>query len=242
MNKLEHLDEFIAVLSHYQMSSRNQELLSNIKLTLLSGPSAVGRNTIIDRLLLKKNYHYIVSDTTREPRINDGIIEENGKNYWFRSEVDFLKDLREGSFLEAEVIHDQQVSGISIRELMSAVNYHKTSITEIEIGGFLRVLSIKPDTVAVIVLPPSFDEWIYRLNSRSKMDVSETQRRLKTAVKIFSEAASNEQLHLVVNDHLERAVQEIDMLSRHESLPPNPLAKELAKALHAQTLDYLGKL
>src|SRR5579885_607634 len=113
MNRLEHLQEFKTVLANYRISPASQRILQQTNLVLLAAPTSAGRNTIIRELLKTGDYHYIVSDTTRQPRINDGIPEQNGVEYWFRSEADILKDLAAGQYVEAAIIHNQQVSGIS---------------------------------------------------------------------------------------------------------------------------------
>src|SRR5438309_1023704 len=117
---LQHYTEFKAVLDKYHVSDAAKTKLEGLKLVLMLAPTSGGRNTIIKRQLQTGNYYYIVSDTTRPPRVNDGALEQNGNEYWFRTEDEILADLKTGSFLEAELIHDQQVSGISIRELEKA--------------------------------------------------------------------------------------------------------------------------
>lgn len=102
MNRLRHLPEFAETLSRYRVSEPVIEVLHSFRLVLLSGPSASGRNTIINELLKSGQYVYIVSDTTRRPRVNNGVKETNGVEYWFRSEEQLLDELRHGDFLEAE--------------------------------------------------------------------------------------------------------------------------------------------
>ena len=114
-NHLKHLDEFTDILANYQVSPRAIKSLKSVKLVLLIAPSAGGRNTLINRLMTTGRYNFIVSDTTRAPRVNNGLPEQSGREYWFRSEEEILSDLKNGEFLEAEIIHSQQVSGISIR-------------------------------------------------------------------------------------------------------------------------------
>ena len=239
MNKLVHAEEFSELLSNYRVSSEGTKLLQNLRLVLLSGPSASGRNTIIERLLDKGEYKSIVSDTTRKPRVNNGIKEQNGVTYHFRGEEDFISDLKQGAFLEAEIIHNQQVSGISIRELKAVVDSTSIAITEVEIGGFLNILSRKPDTVGIFVLPPSFDEWLDRLHSRSRMPAQEVASRLTTGLRIFEEALSNHQARIVINDNLDKAVDEVDRLAHNRLAPSSTEGRKLAAKLRTSTKLYL---
>jgi len=212
MNRLDHRQEFESVLSVYQLSSSAKAILSKLSLVLLSGPSASGRNTIIEELVKKGDYQEIVSDTTRKPRFNNGVKEINGQTYWFRDEESFLADLKKGAFLEAEIIHNQQVSGISIRELIRAQEANKVAITEVEIGGFLKILDLKPDTLGIFVLPPSFDIWLARLKNRNKISDEEMINRLTTGLRIYKTALDKSGIPIVVNDDLTVAVSDIDKI------------------------------
>jgi guanylate kinase len=240
MNSLKLREQLEKILMDYHISKAGERLLANLRLVLLGGPSAVGRNTIIDQLVKTDRYRLIVSDTTRNLRVNDGIREENGVNYWFRSEEDVLADLEDGEFLEAEIIHDQQVSGISMRELKRAIKANKIAVTDIEIGGFNNIMSIKPDTVGILVLPPSFEEWMSRLRLRTNMPKSEILNRLRTGVRIFSEAVSQSPAKIVINDYLKRTVSEIDALANGAKEVDVSHKLELAHKLLEQTQDYLS--
>ena len=153
MNKLKQIDEFRKVLGNYQLSDDAKQILSATRLVLLVGPTSSGRNTIIAELVRTGGFHYIVSDTTREPRTKDGIlIEQNGREYWFRKEAELLADLQRGDFLEAAVIHEQQVSGISIREIKAAYQADQVAITDIESVGATTIHDLKPDATFIFVL------------------------------------------------------------------------------------------
>ena len=130
MNELRQLTEFQDLLANYQLSKGALQTLSQTQLVLLVAPTSSGRNHLIRELMKTDDYYYIVSDTTRRPRTNDGIMEQSGVEYWFRDEADVLSDIRDGKYLEAAVIHQQQVSGISIRELQKATDLGKIAITD----------------------------------------------------------------------------------------------------------------
>ena len=201
--------EFETVLKKYRISDEGKQLLSKIKLVLLVSPTSAGRNTLIKELSKTGKYEYIVSDTTRPQRENNGVMEQDGIEYWFRSEDDILSDLKKGLFLEAELIHDQQVSGISLRELKKAAEHDKIAINEVEHEGIYNIVEAKPDTFAIMILPPSPEEWMDRLNNRSDMTTEEIQNRLKTAEKILEAAQERIFYKIVINDDLTRAANEI---------------------------------
>lgn len=239
MNHLEYRPEFESILKNYKLSDEAYRLLKKLSLVLLAGPSAAGRNTIIERLVKGSNYQYIVSDTTRKPRVNDGVMERDGINYWFRNELDLLNDLKRGAFLEAEVIHEQQVSGISMRELEKSYKSGKTAITEVEIGGFINILHLKPDTFGIFVFPPSFDIWLERLKLRGEMPKEEVRSRLKTGVRIFNEALSRKDANIAVNVKIEDTVAEIDALVKKRSKLNTKSGKKVASELLKDTQTFL---
>jgi len=241
MNELRNRDVFVQVLTQYQLSDAAKATLAQTRLVLLVGPSSSGRNTIIAELLKTGHYHYIVSDTTRQPRVNDGVPEQNGREYWFRSEEDMLKDLQNGEFLEAAIIHNQQVSGISIRELKVAADEDKIAINEIEVVGADSIYAAKPDAEFFFVLPPSFDEWMARMSARGELPADEVHRRLTSAVQELTVGLSRPYYHFIVNEAFAEAAQSIDSTVRENSMPNNQDdARAVATRLLNDTKAYLS--
>ncbi len=237
VNQLKQIEEFKKILADYHISEHGRGILDGLPLIILAAPSSTGRNTIINELLKTNRYHFIISNTTRKPRVNDGKLEENGVEYWFKTEEEMLDDLKRGEMLEAEIIHNQQVSGISIKELENAKNEGRIAITDIEIGGFNHVLREKPDTIAVVLLPPSFDVWQSQLVNRGPMLDEERKRRLTTALQIFQETMDNPGLILIVNHDLHKTVEIFKNLD--ETIPDQREAHRVAKELLEETKNYL---
>ncbi|HSX06377.1 MAG TPA: hypothetical protein VLG92_01505 [Candidatus Saccharimonadia bacterium] len=244
MNQLTRIDEFREVLAHYQLSDGAKATLQGIQLVLLVGPSSSGKNTIISELVKSGRYHTLISDTTRQPRINNGVLEENGREYWFRSEDDILADLKEGSFLEAAIIHNQQVSGISIRELQSAVADHKVAINEIEVVGADHTHQLVPSAQFLFILPPSFDEWITRMNARGTLPADETKRRLESAVMELTMALEKDYYAFIINDTFLQTTKHVDaVISEHAiDTEGQAHAKAVAQQLLADTQQFLANL
>lgn len=236
--------EFEAVIDSYQPSSHARQVASDVTLAVMSGPTAAGRNTIIWSLLKTGKYYFIVSDTTRPKRTNDGVPEQNGKEYWFRTEQEVLDDLKAGEFLEAELIHNQQVSGISIRELERARNEHKIAITDVDIQGIDNALNAKSDAIALLVFPPDFDTWQQRLSKRGSMDVTELRKRVGTAADIFALPEQSDRYKIVINDTIEHAVEQVRAIAEKGSVDATfqERAREIARGLKVQTQTYLRRL
>lgn len=242
MNELRHIDDFNRILSDYHLSDAAKQLLEQLRLVLLVGPSSSGRNTIINELLKSGDYHYIVSDTTRKPRENDGVLEQNGREYWFRSEDEILKDLELGQFLEAAVIHDQQVSGISMRELATAVDEGRVAINEIEVVGADNIYAAKPDTLFLFILPPSFDEWMVRMDIRGTLPPDEVRRRLESAVKEITLALSRDYYRFIVNDTFMQTAAAVNAMIMHNARSEEHQAhgRQVAEQVLADTQRFLS--
>jgi guanylate kinase len=213
-----------------------------LKLVLMLAPTSGGRNTIIRHQLATGRYYYIISDTTRPPRENDGVMEQNGSEYWFRTEEELLADLQAGEFLEAEIIHGQQVSGISIRELEKAQKANKTAITDVDIEGIHNVVKAKPDTIVVMLMPPSFDEWQRRLAGRGQMRPDELKRRLETAQKIFQDGLEHDYYHFVISENIEQSGAIIDAIVEGKANPHQGRGRGLIEHLQSSLNDKLSTM
>jgi guanylate kinase len=239
MPKLAYYSEFREILADYIMSDRAKQALQGLKLVLLVAPTSTGRNTVIKELVENDNYYFVISDTTREPQIRDGKKEESGINYFFRTEEEMLADLEAGEYLEAAIIHEQQVSGISIRELEKVKNQGKVAITDIEIVGADNVMKAKPDTIAIFLLPPSFEVWQHRMSSRGHMSQPELINRLKSAQKEFEAALQHDYYNFVISDNVGQAAAIIDDIAQGK---PNPHEGRGVGIIHALQDNLQQKL
>lgn len=244
MNQLKKLDEFRRELASYKLSPAAAEILASTKLVLLVAPTSSGRNTIIQELLKTGEFHFIISDTTRQPRVNNGILEQNGREYWFRTEAEFLSELRLGEFLEAAIIHNQQVSGISIRELKKARDDNKIAITDVEVVGAGHIQSAKPDALVIFMVPPTFDIWLERIHKRGQMPADELKRRLTSACKEFEAALANDYYRFVLNDTISGTAAEVQAFASSGRYDPlkETFARQVAERLYSDTQGYLASL
>ncbi len=234
------LNQFSRVLKDYRPIPEAVELLRDINFVAFFGPSASGKNTIIKDLVESGLYYYIVSDTTRQKRINNGIPEKDGVEYWFRDEEDFLSELKKGQFLEAEIIHNQQVSGVSLRELQKARSLKKTAVADLDIGGIEKVLSINEMIKVYLILPPSFNTWIKRLKLRNPIDEQEIKRRLITAVRIFKSARTIKNLIIVINTNHNLASKNIRLNLEQGEVIQHGDSNDMLNRLILETEDYLS--
>ena len=239
---LKHIVEFRKVLKDYRVSERAKQDLQGLRLVLMVGPSSVGRNTVIRKLLASEDYYFVISDTTRPPRSNDGVMEQNGREYWFKTEEEMLEGLKNGAYLEAELIHNQQISGISLRELEKAKQQNKIAITDMELGGVSTVMQVKPDSMAIMLLPPSFEVWEKRMMGRGRMSNHELRRRLDTAVKVIDDGLNKNFYRYVIADNVEHAAATIDGIVKSGAGQQEGHAKEILRDLQYQLQQKLESM
>jgi guanylate kinase len=216
MNRLERIKEFQTVLSNYQISDATRTAIRQTPFIALVSVSSAGRNTMIRRLVEGGKYHFVVSDTTRRPRVNDGVLEQTGREYWFKSEDEFLEGLKKGDYIEAAIIHNQQVSGVSVKELNKAKQDNLIAISDIDVQGVEKMQSISELIIPVFVIPPSYKEWQDRLRNRGEMSEGELQNRLSSAEEELSFALSKDYYHFLINNDLEHAIKGLDKIAHDE--------------------------
>ena len=191
------LDERIAT---YTPPKAARQIISSTKIALLVGISGAGKDTIKRGLLKKPGFGEIVSHTTRPPRSNEGVLEEDGVDYHFIDEDTAHAMLDRGEFVEAKYVHGT-VYGTSINEVRRA-GESGTAITDVDVQGVAEYKGVSDQVVAIFVIPPNYEEWIRRLKRRYTTDeefLREWPKRRDSAVK--------EYYHCVVNDDLDRAIE-----------------------------------
>jgi guanylate kinase len=177
------------------------------KVLVVTGPSGVGKGTIINRLLdHHPEFVLSISATTREPR--EG--EVHGTDYYFLTREQFEDRVAKGEFLEyAE--YAGNLYGTPRAELDRMV---KALVLEIEIKGALQVRETLPEALQVFILPPSFETLRERLVGRGTDKPEVIERRLARAREELDEA-EREAAHFgnkIVNDDLDESVRELEAL------------------------------
>src|SRR4051794_18748895 len=90
-------------LATYQPTAETKELIKQTPILLLVGPTGAGKDSIKDKLLSTGRFHHIVSHTTRPPRINHGVVEQDGREYHFIDKTSAGRMLDDHSFIEAKI-------------------------------------------------------------------------------------------------------------------------------------------
>lgn len=172
-------------------------------LVVISGPSGVGKDTIIERLLeLDPNLKYSVSCTTRAPRPG----EVDGVNYTFVSRERFEELVAKGHFLE-HASYDGHLYGTPAAPVEAARAAGQDILLKIEVNGAEQVRKRARDGVFIFIAPPSHEELVRRQELRSKEIHEDMSERRRIAEKEMAYARDYD--HVVVNDDLDRAVREV---------------------------------
>ena len=181
------------------------------KTFIISGPSGVGKSTVLKELFQDRDdLYFSVSATTRPPRPG----EINGVHYHFTDVDEFRKMISEDAFLEyAEYVGN--FYGTPKKFVDEAMEQGKDVVLDIEVQGALQVVHKRPDVVRIFIAPPSWEELERRLTARNTDSPEKVQERLLRA-KVELKAADQYD-YFVINDNVENAVAELRaiMLAEH---------------------------
>lgn len=179
------------------------------RLTVLAGPTAVGKGTVAAHV---REHHpevwLSVSTTTRPPR--PGEVE--GVHYHFVDDAEFDRMVRDGEFLEWAVVHGRAKYGTPRGPVERALDEGRPALLEIDLQGARQVRATMPEAQFVFLAPPTWDELVRRLVGRGTEGLEEREARLATAR--IELAAAAEFDATVVNEDVRRATGDLVSLMR----------------------------
>ena len=183
--------------------------MTSPRLTVVSGPTAVGKGTVVARLRSEHPEIFVsVSATTRPPRPG----EVDGVHYLFVTEPEFDALIEENALLEWAVVHGAYRYGTPKAPVLEALAAGKNALLEIDLQGARQVRETLPDARFVFLAPPSWEELVRRLTGRGTESAAQQERRLITAEAEM--AAQTEFDHVVVNREIGQAVEDLVALLR----------------------------
>ena len=169
----------------------------------VSGPSGVGKGTIIKRVMsMRPNVAHSISVTTRAPRPG----ETDGVDYYFRDEAAFRQMQDQGEILESDH-YCGNYYGTPLSPLEQLVSQGIDVLLDITVPGSISIMKNYPEAISLFLLPPSFSELQRRLEKRGTEDAGAMQRRLQKARDEISQARLFK--YLVINDDLDETARRI---------------------------------
>lgn len=187
---------------------------------VVSGPSGAGKTTLLRRVLERdERLRFSVSHTTRRPR----PAEVEGEDYFFVTPEEFRRLADARSFLEwAE--YQGNLYGTSRGAVEEALAADHDVLIEVEVKGAKQIRERMPESVSVIVLPPSFDTLGRRLRERASDTEEVIQKRLEIAREEIREA--EDYSYVLINEDLERAVADLERIISVARLRPQHVLPE----------------
>lgn len=176
------------------------------KLVILSGPSGVGKDTVIDHWRkCNPDVERVVAYTTRQPR--DG--ESDGIDYNFVPEERFKQLADEGAFLEWKEVYGNYYA-TPLRDMEKLLADGKIAVLKIDVQGALTAMELRPDAITIFILPPNLEELERRIHDRNSDPADVIMKRQQKAMEEIRQSSKYQ--HRIVNDNLENVVRELDRL------------------------------
>ena len=172
------------------------------KFIIISGPSGVGKGTILNTLLEEVNGWFSVSMTTRN--IREGEVE--GVNYYFINKDEFKKRIEDGQLLEYNIYNDNYY-GTPKDKVLEKLNEGINVFLEIDVNGARNIKNMFSDAVLIYIAPPSIEVLRERLISRGTEDMETIENRLKIADSELKQIDFYD--YVVVNDNLDKAINDV---------------------------------
>ncbi len=185
--------------------------MSKGALVIISAPSGTGKSTVCQKLLQRRrDLRYSVSCTTRPPRSG----EKDGRAYHFLSVEEFKRRIQRHEFLEWALVHGHYY-GTLRRCIEQSIEEGRWVLLAIDVQGAAAIRRKIPESVLVFLVPPSWEALRHRLAMRRE-DADTAATRLANARAELDEAKRYD--YIVVNDELERAVEQMECILTAEAL------------------------
>src|SRR5512143_4163191 len=167
-------------------------------LIVISGPSGVGKDTVIQRMIERNlPFHFVVTATTRPPRPN----EIHGRDYFFFSHDEFAEMIEKGELLEHAIVYNDY-KGIPKAQVRGALASGKDVVMRLDVQGAATIRNLYPDALLIFLSPQDETEMVNRLQERKTETPEGLKLRIATArqemnhVTSFDYVVINRELHL----------------------------------------------
>lgn len=203
---------FEAILPSYKMNEEVLKTFVDSNFAVIAGPAGAGKDTIRNKLIADYAGRYtgIISTTTRDPRPG----EVDGVDYHFRQVEEIKAELSQGKFFQAALVHNQQVSCLSIKEI-EKLQSEQVGLSILIVQTETELAKKKPDLRTVFLVPPNLEELTRRMSIGRMLTDEETGRRLNAAHNELNTALNETRYQCVVNDNLADACRVVNNFLEH---------------------------
>lgn len=203
----------------------NKHGMSNGLLIVLSGPSGVGKGSLIEALLKETpGLSFSISATTRPPR----DYEKEGIHYFFLTKSAFEEKIKQDELLEWAEVHGHYY-GTPQGPIEEKLKNQHHVILDIDVQGAMQVKKRIPEAVLIFLAPPKFADLYNRLKGRRTEKTAAIEQRLQDAKQELQAMKAYE--YLVINDILKDAVEDVKAILRAEKCKITRRSKEVEDAL-----------
>ena len=200
------------------VAAASRASVGNPLLIVISGPSGVGKDALVQRLKGQGYpFHFVVTATTRKPRKG----EQHGKDYYFLTDEQFLDLQRRGELLEHALVYGEH-KGIPKEHARQALASGQDVVMRVDVQGAATVKALLPDAVLIFLMAGSEKEWLERLRGRRTEDPAALERRLATMREEMCRIPEFD--YVVVNreGELDHAVEDVVAIIRAEKCRSRP--------------------
>ncbi len=234
--KSEEASQYNQILESYHPSGQVVFDFARSNFGIIAGPTGSGKDTIRRQLIALRPevYRAILSTTSRPLRPG----EQNGVDYHYHNLDFFDQGLDERRFLQVELVHGQQLSGLDFGDISNLdADHYGLGILVVQAEKKLRKLNANLRTVFIV--PPSFQELMNRIQSSRAMKEDEIMRRMAAAKVEIELALSDQNYYLVLNDNLDEATSLADVY--FQTGERDQTAEQSARDAMQQILSELSK-
>ncbi|MGB3023551.1 MAG: hypothetical protein WBB39_01965 [Candidatus Saccharimonadales bacterium] len=205
-------EEFL--IQNYLPSREAVYLLERAHVVLFCGITGAGKDRVQDELSKTERFARIITSTTRAPRENDGIMEQDGREYYFFTRDQALQKIANKEYFEVALVHGQ-INGATVQEIKRIHDAGKTAIGDVDYQGVQYYKKHSPSTLALFLVPPSFDIWMERLKRRYDTEadfVAAWPKRRESAIRELEWALSTDLCRIVINDDLAETIRVVTQI------------------------------
>lgn len=178
-------------------------------LIVVSGPSGVGKDTLVREYMKNNKAVLSISATSRKMRVN----EKDGVDYYFLTNEEFESKIKENDFLEY-AIYNNCYYGTPKSKIEEELNNGNDVFLVIEVQGGFQIKEKIKDSILIFVLPPSMEELKNRISKRGLDSKEDIENRLKIAEDEIK--VSNKYDYLIVNNNIDNAVEKLKLIINEE--------------------------